>query len=84
MGWLTLEIREALSGQSRQQRIRQGSRHVNGIESFWSYAKHRLAQFHGVRGDKLELHLKEAEFRFNHRHIDLYKTLLKLLRDDPL
>ncbi|RMX10954.1 IS1595 family transposase [Allofranklinella schreckenbergeri] len=61
-----------------------GSRHVNGIESFWSYAKHRLAQFHGVRRDKFELHLKETEFRFNHRHLDLYKTLLKLLRDDPL
>lgn len=26
-----------------------GSRHVNGIESFWSEAKHRLMQFHGVR-----------------------------------
>ena len=61
-----------------------GSRHVNGIESFWSYAKHRLAQFHGVRRDKFELHLKETEFRFNHQHLDLYKTLLKLLRDSPL
>ncbi|PJK06289.1 IS1595 family transposase [Lysobacteraceae bacterium NML95-0200] len=61
-----------------------GARHVNGIESFWSYAKHRLAQFHGVRKDKFELHLKETEFRFNHRHLDLYKTLLKLLKDDPL
>ena len=61
-----------------------GSRHVNGIESFWSYAKHRLAQLHGVRRDKFELHLKESEFRFNHRNLDLYKTLLKLLRNDPL
>ena len=61
-----------------------GSRHVNGIESFWSYAKHRLAQFHGVRKDKFELHLKETEFRFNHRNLDLYKTLLKLLRNNPL
>ncbi|PJK05206.1 IS1595 family transposase, partial [Lysobacteraceae bacterium NML95-0200] len=34
--------------------------------------------------DKFELHLKETEFRFNHRHLDLYKTLLKLLKDDPL
>ena len=61
-----------------------GSNHVNGIESFWSYAKHRLAQFHGIRKDKFELHLKETEFRFNHRHLDLYKTLLRLLRDQPL
>ncbi|PJK14986.1 IS1595 family transposase [Lysobacteraceae bacterium NML07-0707] len=61
-----------------------GSRHVNGIESFWSYAKHRLAQFHGVWRDKFERHLKEAELSFNHRHLDLYKTLLKLLRGDLL
>jgi transposase-like protein len=44
-----------------------GANHVNGIESLWSYAKHRLAQFHGIRNDKFELHLKETEFRFNHR-----------------
>lgn len=61
-----------------------GSRHVNGIESFWSYAKHRLAQLHGVRRDKFELHLKETEFRFNHRHLDLYKALLTLFRNKPL
>jgi transposase-like protein len=61
-----------------------GSRHVNGIESFWSYAKHRLSQFCGVRHDKFELHLKETEFRFNHRHEDLYKALLQLLRTYPL
>ena len=61
-----------------------GCRHVNGIESFWSHTKHRLAQFHGVRRDKFALHLKETEFRFNHRHLDLYKTLLELLRNEPL
>ena len=31
-----------------------------------------------------ELHLKETEFRFNHRHVALYKTLLTLLRKRPL
>ena len=61
-----------------------GARLVNGIESFWSYAKHRLAQFHGVRRDKFELHLKETEFRFNHRRLDLYKILLTLFRNEPL
>jgi transposase len=60
-----------------------GSRHINGIESFWSDAKHRLTQFHGVRRDKFELHIEETEFRFNHRHLDLYKTVLKMLRDVP-
>ena len=61
-----------------------GANHVNGIESFWSFAKHRLAQFHGIRKDKFSLHLKETEFRFNHRHQDLYKALLQLLRNTPL
>ncbi|HQX68013.1 MAG TPA: IS1595 family transposase [Ottowia sp.] len=61
-----------------------GANHVNGIESFWSFAKHRLAQFHGIRKDKFVLHLKETEFRFNHRHQDLYKALLQLLRKNPL
>ncbi|MFR9678796.1 IS1595 family transposase, partial [Acinetobacter sp. SEK570] len=30
------------------------------------------------------LHLKETEYRFNHRHSNLYLDLLKLLRNDPL
>lgn len=62
----------------------QGASHINGIESFWSFAKARLHQFHGVSKDTFELHLKECEFRFNHRHEDLYKLLLKLLRQQPL
>jgi transposase-like protein len=61
-----------------------GSNHINGIESFWSYAKHRLIKFKGVSRNTFLLHLKETEFRFNHRHDDLYKTLLKLLRNNPI
>ncbi|MDR2710571.1 MAG: IS1595 family transposase, partial [Burkholderiales bacterium] len=30
------------------------------------------------------LHLKETEFRFNHRHHNLYKMLLHLLSSNPL
>lgn len=58
--------------------------HINGIESFWSYAKHRLARFHGVAGHTFHLHLKETEFRFNHRRDNLYLAVLKLLRKNPL
>lgn len=61
-----------------------GSRHINGIESFWSYAKRRLVKFNGVPKGTFFLHLKETEFRFNHRSKDLYRVLLKLLRKDPL
>jgi transposase len=55
-----------------------------GIESFWSYAKHRLIKFKGVARSTFLLHLKETEFRFNHRNDDLYKTLLKSLGDNPI
>ena len=62
----------------------QGASHINGIESFWSFAKARLQQFKGVPKHTFLLHLKESEFRFNHRYEDLYKLLLKLLRQQPL
>jgi len=61
-----------------------GNSHVNGIESFWSYAKSRLHQFHGIISEKFYLHLKECEYRFNYRHGKLYAELLKLLRKYPL
>lgn len=61
-----------------------GNRHINGIESFWSYAKRRLVKFNGVSQKTFYLHLKETEFRFNHRSQNLYKILLNLLRENPL
>jgi transposase-like protein len=42
-----------------------GKKHINGIESFRSYAKRRLSKFNGVKKEKFPLHLKECEFRFN-------------------
>lgn len=59
-------------------------RHINGIESFWSYAKRRLTKFNGVPTKTFYLHLKETEFRFNHRRDNLYLAILKLLRLNPL
>ena len=61
-----------------------GSVHVNGIESFWSLAKRRLAQFNGVPRKTFYLHLKETECRFNHRNQNHYQALLSLLRNNPL
>jgi len=42
--------------------------HVNGIENFWSFAKRRLAKFNGVSRKTFLLHLKECEFRYNHKN----------------
>ena len=58
--------------------------HINGIESFWAYAKTRLVKFRGLQKHSFYFHLKECEFRFNHRHEDIYKMLLKILREKPL
>ncbi len=61
-----------------------GDVHINGIESFWSYAKRRLQKFNGVPEKTFYLHLKECEYRFNHRNETLEQKLLKLLERYPL
>jgi len=61
-----------------------GKSHVNGIESFWSFTKRRLAQFNGLSDKTFYLHLKESEFRFNNRHKNIYDIMLKNLRKNKL
>ena len=60
-----------------------GKNHINGIESFWAYAKRRLIKFNGTKNN-FYLHLKETEFRFNNRQNNIYNLLLKLIREDPI
>ncbi len=61
-----------------------GKTHINGIESFWGYAKTRLAKFRGIRKESYYYHLKECEFRFNYRHENIYQIMLKIFRNNPL
>ena len=61
-----------------------GRAHVNGIENFWGIAKTRLMRFRGIRSDKFYLHLKETEWRFNHRQENIYVVLLTEFRKSPL
>ena len=61
-----------------------GRAHVNGIESFWGYAKTRLVRFRGIPKRTFYLYMKECEFRFNHRGQNLYHFLLKVLRKHSL
>jgi transposase-like protein len=68
----------------REDEFAHQTNHINGIESFWSLAKRRLARFCGVPKHTFYLHLKETEFRFNHRNQNLHKVLLNFLRKDPL
>ena len=67
-----------------------GKNHINGIENFWGYAKHRLAKFKGIKKENFLLHLKECEFRYNIRYNNskdtktFYHILLKMIRENPL
>jgi transposase len=79
------------AGFARHHRIRHhkdefadGGVHINGIESFWSFAKRRLAKFNGVPRASLPLFIKETEFRFNHRNRNLYRIMLTSIRQEPL
>lgn len=58
--------------------------HINGVESFWAYAKTRLVRFRGVHKHAFYFHLKECGFRFNNRDQDIYKIVLRMLRENPL
>ncbi len=51
---------------------------MNGIESFWSFAKKRLAKFNGLTDEKFILHLKECECRFNLRNENFAVFMEKL------
>ena len=63
-----------------------GKNHINGIENFWGYAKHRLSKFKGIKKKNFLLHLKECEFRYNNSKDTktFYHILLKLIRENPL
>jgi len=56
-----------------------GKNHVNGIESFWSFAKRRLAKFNGIASHKFLLHLKESEVRFNYRNNNFFDIMLDVI-----
>nr|WP_245523418.1 IS1595 family transposase [Spirochaeta thermophila] len=62
-------------------RFANGKVYINGIEGFWSYAKGRLLQHHGVSVERFPLYLKELEWRYNHREEDLFELLLEVLRE---
>lgn len=58
-----------------------GRVYINGLEGFWSYAKERLMKHHGISPQRFPLYLKELEFRYNHRHEDLFTTSVAFLCD---
>lgn len=55
-----------------------GKNHINGIEGFGSFAKHILYNYRGVSNYHFPMYLKEVEYRFNHRHENLFKLFLNI------
>jgi transposase len=62
-------------------RFTSGKVYINGLEGFWSWAKERLIKHHGVSKDNFPLYLKELEFRYNHRHTDVFEIVSDYLCD---
>ncbi len=56
----------------------EGEVHINGIESFWSFAKRRLVKFNGT-SKNFELHLKEGEWRWRKDQATMKAELWALL-----
>jgi len=52
--------------------------HINGIEGFWSYAKHILYNYRGVSKYHFPMYLKEVEYRYNHRDENLFKQFMSI------
>ncbi len=55
---------------------RRTQNHINGIEGFWSYAKHILYNYRGVSKYHFPMYLKEIEYRYNHRNENLFKHFI--------
>ena len=57
---------------------------IDGIEGFWGHAKNRPVKYRGMPKEDFYLHLRECESRFNMRGRDMYRFMLRELRERPL
>jgi transposase len=56
-----------------------GRNHINGLEGFWSFAKERFHKYHGIDRENYPWYLKEMEFRYNHRNVDIFKKMFEII-----
>jgi transposase len=54
------------------------------ISGFWGLTRNRLMKFRGVNRNTLYLHIKECEFRYNHRNENMQAKLIQLINKHPL
>lgn len=78
--YASLRLRGTHVTVAKEKGIRKGRTLINGIEGFWSYAKHWLYTYRGFRKEVFPLFLKEVEWRFNNRHENLIPILSKLMK----
>jgi transposase len=57
---------------------------VDEIDFFWGLIKGRLQKFRGINTNTLYLHVKETEFRYNHRNTDIFLLLSNMIQQQPL
>lgn len=57
---------------------------MDEFDVFWGMLKSRLIKFRGLNRNTLLLHVKETEFRYNNRAVELYDILLSILHNRPL
>jgi transposase len=82
--YATLAVRGEHVVVSKEKGRPRGRDHINGIEGFWSYAKHWLYMYRGVPRKFFHLYLGEISFRFNHRDEDLRPLITGLLQHTRL
>jgi len=68
----------------KETRVSRGQNHINGIEGFWSLAKHWLYQYCGISKTYFPLYLKEVGWQFNHQNENLVVLLHRLLNQQIL
>ena len=79
-GYASLRVRGHHVVVRKQGGIPMGRDQINGIEGFWSYAKHWLYPLRGVPKKLLHLFLGEMSYRFNCRNENLYPLILSMLQ----
>ena len=52
---------------------------LDGLDSFWSFARPRLSKFHRTSDQDLFYFLKELAFRYEHRDQELFDSLVSLM-----
>ncbi|MGZ5191019.1 MAG: hypothetical protein ACXWCZ_08345 [Flavisolibacter sp.] len=57
---------------------------IDEIDLFWGKLKSRIVKFRGLNCNTTFLHVKESEFRYNHRNTDLFALMHSLIQRRPL